>query len=205
MVLASVLRRAVERSLGDLLRNSRRPRCCQFLDSRYPLRELRSPAHRAFDAPGGQPWRPGDLATLQLLGKPLDLYGFIGLFLLLGLIKKNGIMLVDFAIMRRREGMNVEAAAVEAAIERLRPILMTTFAAIFGALPMAMAFGADGASRQPMGLCIVGGLAVAQILTFFCTPVFYIHMEYFQERYLDKVAFFKRSEGEFKQEGAEPA
>jgi hydrophobic/amphiphilic exporter-1 (mainly G- bacteria), HAE1 family len=136
---------------------------------------------------------------------PLDLYGFIGLFLLLGLIKKNGIMLVDFAIMRRREGLGVEAAAVEAAIERVRPILMTTFAAIFGALPMAMGFGADGSSRQPMGLCIVGGLIVAQILTLFCTPVFYVYMEYFQERYLDRIAFFKRGEGELKDAGPAPA
>ena len=147
----------------------------------------------------------GGLATLQLFGMPLDLYGFIGLFLLLGLIKKNGIMLVDFAIMRRREGLGVEAAALEAAIERLRPILMTTFAAIFGALPMALGFGADGSSRQPMGLCIVGGLVVAQILTLFCTPVFYIYMEYFQERHLDKIAFFKRGEeGELKDSNAAP-
>jgi HAE1 family hydrophobic/amphiphilic exporter-1 len=143
----------------------------------------------------------GGLATLQLFGMPLDLYGFIGLFLLLGLIKKNGIMLVDFAIMRRREGLGVEAAALEAAIERVRPILMTTFAAIFGALPMALGFGADGASRQPMGLCIVGGLIVAQILTLFCTPVFYVYMEYFQERYLDKIAFFKRGETDIKEPG----
>ena len=71
----------------------------------------------------------GGLATLKLFGMPLDLYGFIGLFLLLGLIKKNGIMLIDFAIMRRREGLGVEAAALKAAIERVRPILMTTFAA----------------------------------------------------------------------------
>ncbi len=144
----------------------------------------------------------GGLATLQLFGMPLDLYGFIGLFLLLGLIKKNGIMLVDFAIMRRREGLGIEAAAVEAAIERVRPILMTTFAAIFGALPMAMGFGADGSSRQPMGLCIVGGLVVAQILTLFCTPVIYVYMEYFQERHLDKIAFFKRGEGEVKEAAA---
>lgn len=136
----------------------------------------------------------GGLATLQLFGMPLDLYGFIGLFLLLGLIKKNGIMLVDFAIQRRQEGLGIEAAAVEAAVERVRPILMTTFAAIFGALPMALAFGADGSSRQPMGLCIVGGLIVAQILTLFCTPVFYVYMEKFQERHLDKIAFFKRGE-----------
>lgn len=136
----------------------------------------------------------GGLLTLMIFGKTLDLYGFIGLFLLLGLIKKNGIMLIDFAIMRRGQGMGIEEAAVEAAIERVRPILMTTFAAIFGALPMAFAFGADGDSRQPMGLCIVGGLIVAQILTLFCTPVFYVYMEYFQERHLDKIAFFKRGE-----------
>ena len=147
----------------------------------------------------------GGLATLQLFGMPLDLYGFIGLFLLLGLIKKNGIMLVYFAFMRRREGLGVEAAAIEAAIERVRPILMTTFAAIFGALPMAMGFGADGSSRQPMGLCIVGGLIVAQILTLFCTPVFYVYMEYLQERYLDKIAFFKRGEDELKDAGPAPA
>jgi hydrophobic/amphiphilic exporter-1 (mainly G- bacteria), HAE1 family len=147
----------------------------------------------------------GGLATLKLFGMPLDLYGFIGLFLLLGLIKKNGIMLVDFAIMRRKEGLGVEAAALEAAIERVRPILMTTFAAIFGALPMAMGFGADGSSRQPMGLCIVGGLVVAQILTLFCTPVFYVYMEYFQERRLDKIAFFKRGEGDLKDADTAPA
>ena len=140
----------------------------------------------------------GGLLTLQLFGMSLDLYGFIGVFLLLGLIKKNGIMLVDFAIMRRRDGLGIEAAAVEAAIERVRPILMTTFAAIFGALPMAFGFGADGSSRQPMGLCIVGGLIVAQVLTLFCTPVFYVYMEEFQERYLDRIAFFKRGEGELK-------
>jgi HAE1 family hydrophobic/amphiphilic exporter-1 len=86
----------------------------------------------------------------------------------------------------------------------VRPILMTTFAAIFGALPMALGFGADGSSRQPMGLCIVGGLIVAQVLTLFCTPVFYIYMEYFQERHLDKIAFFKRGEGELQEVGAAP-
>ncbi len=146
----------------------------------------------------------GGLLTLMCFGMTLDLYGFIGLFLLLGLIKKNGIMLIDFAIMRRAQGLSVEAAAVEAAIERVRPILMTTFAAIFGALPMAFGFGADGASRQPMGLCIVGGLIVAQILTLFCTPVFYVYMEYFQERHLDKIAFFKRGEKDAASEGEAP-
>jgi HAE1 family hydrophobic/amphiphilic exporter-1 len=80
----------------------------------------------------------------------------------------------------------------------VRPILMTTFAAIFGALPMAFGFGADGSSRQPMGLCIVGGLVVAQILTLFCTPVFYVYMEKLQEGWLDKIPFFKRGEDELK-------
>ncbi|MDX2080871.1 MAG: efflux RND transporter permease subunit [Terrimicrobiaceae bacterium] len=136
----------------------------------------------------------GGLATIWFLGMPLDLYGFIGLFLLLGLIKKNGIMLVDFAIMRLRDGLSVEAAAIEAAVERIRPILMTTFAAVLGALPMALGLGADGASRQPMGLCIVGGLLVAQVLTLFCTPVFYVYMERFQDKYLDRVPFFRRTE-----------
>ncbi len=144
----------------------------------------------------------GGLITLRMFGMTLDLYGFIGIFLLLGLIKKNGIMLVDFAIMRRKDGLSIEAAAEEAAIERVRPILMTTFAAIFGALPMAFGFGADGASRQPLGLCIVGGLIVAQVLTLFCTPVFYVYMEYFQERVLDKIPFFQRGAGE-KNEPAE--
>ncbi len=136
----------------------------------------------------------GGLATLYAFTMPLDLYAFIGLFLLLGLIKKNGIMLVDFAIMRLREGLTPEAAAIEAAIERIRPILMTTFAAVLGALPMALAFGADGSSRQPMGLCIVGGLLVAQVLTLYCTPVIYVYMERFQDKYLDHVPFFRRSE-----------
>jgi HAE1 family hydrophobic/amphiphilic exporter-1 len=145
----------------------------------------------------------GGLATLQMFGMTLDLYGFIGLFLLLGLIKKNGIMLVDFAIMRRKDGLSIEAAAAEAAIERVRPILMTTFAAVFGALPMAFGFGADGSSRQPMGLCIVGGLLVAQVLTLFCTPVFYVYMEKFQERYLDKIAFFKRGDSEMPEASGE--
>jgi len=147
----------------------------------------------------------GGLATLQIFGMSLDLYGFIGIFLLLGLIKKNGIMLVDFAIARRAEGLGIEAAAVEAALERVRPILMTTFAAVFGALPMAFGFGADGSSRQPMGLCIVGGLIVAQVLTLFCTPVFYVYMERFQENVLDKIPFFKRGETAGKEPAPEPA
>jgi HAE1 family hydrophobic/amphiphilic exporter-1 len=136
----------------------------------------------------------GGLLTLALLGMDLSLYAYIGIFLLIGIVKKNGIMVVDFAIQRLREGRSLEDAVVEACEERMRPILMTTFAAIFGAIPIALGLGADGASRQPLGLCIVGGLLVSQVLTLFVTPVFYLYMERFQEKVLDKISFFQRGE-----------
>lgn len=134
----------------------------------------------------------GGLLSLFLLGMPLSLYAFIGLFLLIGLVKKNAIMVVDFAIQRRNQGMALDAAVIEACQERLRPILMTTAAAIFGALPIALGLGADGSSRQPLGVCIVGGLIVSQLITLFVTPVFYVYMEGFQERFLDRIPFFQR-------------
>lgn len=136
----------------------------------------------------------GGLFTLWLFGMDLSLYAFIGLFLLIGLVKKNGIMVVDFAIQRQREGLAVEDAVVTACEERLRPILMTTFCAIFGAIPLAVGFGADGASRQPLGLCIVGGLLISQVLTLYVTPVFYLVLENFQRKHLDGIAFFKRGD-----------
>jgi HAE1 family hydrophobic/amphiphilic exporter-1 len=136
----------------------------------------------------------GGLLMLWLFGMSLSLYGFIGLFLLIGLVKKNGIMVVDFAIQRLREGRELNDAIVEACEERLRPILMTTFAAVFGAIPIALGFGADGASRQPLGICIVGGLLISQVLTLYVTPVFYFYMEKFQSRVLDKIAFFQRGD-----------
>jgi HAE1 family hydrophobic/amphiphilic exporter-1 len=136
----------------------------------------------------------GGLLMLWIFGMSLSLYGFIGLFLLIGLVKKNGIMVVDFAIQRLREGRELNDAIVEACEERLRPILMTTFAAVFGAVPIALGFGADGASRQPLGVCIVGGLLISQVLTLYVTPVFYFYMEKFQERVLDRIAFFQRGD-----------
>jgi len=136
----------------------------------------------------------GGLLMLWLFGMSLSLYGFIGLFLLIGLVKKNGIMVVDFAIQRLREGRELNDAIVEACEERLRPILMTTFAAVFGAIPIALGFGADGASRQPLGICIVGGLLISQVLTLYVTPVFYFYMEKFQSRVLDRIAFFQRGD-----------
>ena len=100
----------------------------------------------------------GGLATLWLFGAPLSLYSIIGLFLLLGMVKKNGIMIVDFALQRIDEGLDLRAAIHEASLERFRPIMMTTLAALMGAVPIALGFGADGSSRQPLGLVIVGGL-----------------------------------------------
>jgi HAE1 family hydrophobic/amphiphilic exporter-1 len=136
----------------------------------------------------------GGLLMLWLFGMSLSLYGFIGLFLLIGIVKKNGIMVVDFAIQRQREGRELNDAIVEACEERLRPILMTTFAAVFGAIPIALGFGADGASRQPLGVAIVGGLLISQVLTLYVTPVFFYYMEKFQDGVLDKIAFFQRGD-----------
>ncbi len=136
----------------------------------------------------------GGLFALWALDMSLSVYGFIGLFLLIGIVKKNGILVVDFAIQRMREGRGIEEATVEACKERLRPILMTTFAAVFGAVPIAIGFGSDGASRQPLGICIVVGLLVSQVLTLYVTPVFFYYLERFQENRLDRIAFFARGE-----------
>ncbi|MDR1590568.1 MAG: efflux RND transporter permease subunit [Puniceicoccales bacterium] len=141
----------------------------------------------------------GGLATLLLAkdvlhfnGMELSLYACIGLFMLLGIVKKNGIMIVDFAIARRREGKSPEDAIHEASMARFRPIIMTTLAALMGMIPIAAGWGADGASRIPLGLCVVGGLVFSQIVTLYITPVIYVCMEYFQERVLDKIPFFAR-------------
>ncbi len=138
----------------------------------------------------------GALLILVLAHMDLSLYGFIGLFLLIGIVKKNAIMVVDFAILRMKEGLPMEEALVEACHKRLRPILMTTFAAILGAVPIALGFGADGASRQSLGLSIVAGLIVSQVLTLFVTPVFYTYLEEFQEKVLDKIPLLRRTEKE---------
>jgi HAE1 family hydrophobic/amphiphilic exporter-1 len=130
--------------------------------------------------------------TLYLFGAQFSLYAFVGLFMLMGIVMKNGIMMVDFAIQRQAEGRTPLDAVVEACQERLRPILMTTLAAVFGALPMALALGSDGSSRQPLGLVIVGGLLVAQFLTLFVTPAIYLYFEAFQDKVLDRVPLFAR-------------
>jgi HAE1 family hydrophobic/amphiphilic exporter-1 len=121
----------------------------------------------------------GGVLTLVIFGSKLNLFGFIGLFLLLGLVKKNGIMMIDFALHFRK--LHPKATAAEAALEaskvRFRPILMTTLAAALGAMPIALGMGAGGDSRQPLGLVIVGGLLLAQVITIFITPVLYVLLD----------------------------
>lgn len=133
----------------------------------------------------------GGLMTLWLFGSTLSLYSVIGLFLLMGIVKKNGIMIVDFALHRLDEGYDRRSAIHEASVERFRPIIMTTLAALMGALPIALGYGADGSSRRPLGLVIVGGLIVSQLITLYITPVIYLWLESFQERVLDRVPFLR--------------
>jgi len=133
----------------------------------------------------------GGLLTLWLFGAEASLYAFIGMFMLMGIVKKNGIMVVDFAQQRVQHGVPDDQAIHDASMERFRPIMMTTMAALMGALPIALGYGADGASRRPLGLVVVGGLIVSQFITLFITPAIYLYLEEFQEKVLDRFAFFR--------------
>ncbi len=125
----------------------------------------------------------GALLTLLLFHTELTIYAFVGIIMLIGLVKKNAIMMIDFALeAERREGKSARDAIIEACSVRFRPIMMTTLAALMGTLPIAIGFGTGAESRRPLGLAVVGGLAFSQIVTLFVTPVFYTYLDAFQHR-----------------------
>jgi HAE1 family hydrophobic/amphiphilic exporter-1 len=123
----------------------------------------------------------GALLTLWVFGTDLNMYAFVGVIMLVGLVKKNAIMMIDFALeAERKDGKPPAEAIVQACLIRFRPIMMTTMCALMATLPIALGLGAGGESRQPLGLAVVGGLAFSQIVTLFVTPVVYTYLDTFQ-------------------------
>ncbi len=131
----------------------------------------------------------GALVTLMFFKLDLNLYAFVGVIMLVGIVKKNAIMMIDFALeAERNEGKPPAEAIVEGCLVRFRPIMMTTMAALMGTLPIALGFGAGAESRRPLGLAVVGGLLFSQLITLYLTPVFYTYMESFQKLFRRKPA-----------------
>ncbi len=139
----------------------------------------------------------GALLTLMAFGSDLNIYAFVGIIMLVGLVKKNGIIMIDFALEVQRHGGKTPLEAIhEACVVRFRPIMMTTMAALFGTLPIALGFGAGAEARRPLGLAVVGGLLLSQSLTLFVTPVVYTYMESLQERMGRSLWFLRGRERE---------
>lgn len=143
----------------------------------------------------------GALLTLFIFGVDLNVYAFVGVIMLVGLVKKNAIMMIDFALeAERKEGKSPMEAIYQGCIIRFRPIMMTTMAALLGTLPIAIGFGAGGESRQPLGLATVGGLIFSQLLTLYITPVVYTYLDRFQKKISRKVGIFRTKTSEVVEE-----
>lgn len=135
----------------------------------------------------------GALLTLLLFGKDLNLYAFVGIIMLVGIVKKNAIMMIDFALEAQRQEKKAPLDAIfQGALVRFRPIMMTTMAALMGTLPIALGIGASGASRRPLGLAVVGGLVVSQLLTLYITPVIYYYMDRFQSMAQERLGILRQ-------------
>jgi multidrug efflux pump len=134
----------------------------------------------------------GALIALVLFRTELSIIAMIGIILLIGIVKKNAIMMIDFALAAERTGLSPRDSIYQACLLRFRPIMMTTSCALLGGMPMALGFGVGAELRQPLGIAIVGGLLVSQLLTLFTTPVIYLYLDRFSKRFSRRKAFANR-------------